>query len=74
VSHLNGQVLRDLLLDRRTELTELAIERRKPIAFPPAPVRDPLVRAAVRALQRADDEGRPAREPLLLRALNRLFG
>jgi glycine/D-amino acid oxidase-like deaminating enzyme len=74
VSHLNGQVLRDLLLDRRTDLTELAIVRRKPIAFPPAPVRDPLVRAAVRALQRCDDEGRPAREPFLLRALNRLFG
>jgi glycine/D-amino acid oxidase-like deaminating enzyme len=73
-SHLNGQVLRDLLLDRRTDLTALAIVRKKPIAFPPGVVRDPMVRASVRALQRCDDEGRPAREPLILSALNRLFG
>jgi glycine/D-amino acid oxidase-like deaminating enzyme len=73
-SHLNGQVLRDLLLDRRTELTELAIVKKKPIAFPPAALRDPLVRSSVSALQRCDDEGRPAREPFILRALNRLFG
>lgn len=73
-SHLNGQILRDLLLGRRTGLTGLALVTKKPIAFPPGPIRDPLVRASVRALQRCDDEGRPAREPFLLRALNRLFG
>ena len=74
VSHLNGQILRDLLLDRQSDLTELAIVRRKPITFPPGILRDPLVRSSVRALQRCDDEGRPAREPFLLRALNRLQG
>ena len=73
-THLNGQVLRDLLLGRRTDLTELAIVKKKPIAFPPGVLRDTMVRASVRALQRCDDEGRPAREPLILRALNRLFG
>jgi glycine/D-amino acid oxidase-like deaminating enzyme len=73
-SHLNGQVLRDLLLGRKTDLLALPLVSRKPIAFPPGIIRDPLVRASVRALQRCDDEGRPGREPFLLRTLNRLFG
>jgi glycine/D-amino acid oxidase-like deaminating enzyme len=73
-SHLNGQILRDLLLDRTTDLTELAIVKKKPIAFPRGVLRDALVRSSVGALQRCDDEGRPAREPFILRALNRLFG
>jgi glycine/D-amino acid oxidase-like deaminating enzyme len=73
-SHLNGQILRDLMLDRKSELTELALVKRKPIAFPPALIRDPLVRSSVRALQRCDDESKPAREPLILRALNRFSG
>jgi glycine/D-amino acid oxidase-like deaminating enzyme len=73
-SHLNGQILRDLLLDRKTELTDLPIVTRKPIAFPPGVLRDPLVRSSMRSLQRCDDEGRPASEPFILRALNRFFG
>lgn len=73
-SHLNGEVLRDLLLDRKSELTELAIVKKKPIGFPPGLIRDPMVRSSVRALQRCDDESKPAREPFILRALNRLSG
>jgi glycine/D-amino acid oxidase-like deaminating enzyme len=73
-SHLNGQVLRDLLLGRKTGLTDLAIVRRKPIPFPPRLVRDPLIRASMRGLQQCDDQSRPAREPFLLRVLNRLAG
>ena len=73
-SHLNGQVLRDLLLDRKSDLTGLALVKKKPIAFPPALIRDPLVRSSIRALQRCDDASKPAREPFILRALNRIAG
>jgi len=37
-------------------------------------LRDPFVRSSMRSLQRCDDEGRPASEPFILRALNRFFG
>jgi glycine/D-amino acid oxidase-like deaminating enzyme len=38
-THLNGQTLADLLLERKTDLTSIWFVERKPIAWPPEPLR-----------------------------------
>ncbi len=38
-THLNGQTLADLLLERQTDLTSIWFVDRKPIAWPPEPLR-----------------------------------
>jgi glycine/D-amino acid oxidase-like deaminating enzyme len=38
-THLNGQTLADLLLERKTELTSVWFVERRPIAWPPEPLR-----------------------------------
>ena len=38
-THLNGQTLADLLLERRTDLTSIWFVNRNPIAWPPEPLR-----------------------------------
>ncbi len=38
-THLNGQTLADLLLERQTDLTSIWFVNRKPIAWPPEPLR-----------------------------------
>lgn len=48
----------DLLDGARTERTELTMVRRKPVPFPPEPLRDPLVHMTRRALAREDETGR----------------
>ena len=60
----------DLLAGQRTERTELAMVRRKPVPFPPEPLRDPLVQVTRRALAREDATGERG---LWLRTLDR-FG
>jgi arylsulfatase len=48
----------DLLAGRTTERTELELVRRKPVAFPPEPLRYPLVQMTRAALAREDEAGR----------------
>jgi glycine/D-amino acid oxidase-like deaminating enzyme len=38
-THLNGQTLADLLLERQTDLTSIWFIERKPIPWPPEPLR-----------------------------------
>jgi glycine/D-amino acid oxidase-like deaminating enzyme len=38
-THLNGQTIADLLLERKTDLTSIWFVERKPIAWPPEPLR-----------------------------------
>ncbi|MDR7279200.1 NAD(P)/FAD-dependent oxidoreductase [Catenuloplanes atrovinosus] len=65
-----ARVSLDLLSGRRTELTELATVRRKPVPFPPEPARTLAITLTRRSLARADDhEGRP---DLWLRTVRRL--
>jgi glycine/D-amino acid oxidase-like deaminating enzyme len=59
-SHLSAKILRDMLLDRPSELTDLPMVTKRPVALPPAPLRWPFLHAAQRFLQRADDLGRDA--------------
>lgn len=68
-SHLAGRILAALALDRDSPLLDLLLVRRKPLPFPPEPLRHWSVAAVTRALRRADAGARPS---LLLRALERL--
>jgi glycine/D-amino acid oxidase-like deaminating enzyme len=38
-THMNGQVIRDLLLERQTELTEMFFVNRRTLPWPPEPLR-----------------------------------
>ncbi|MCS6907488.1 MAG: FAD-binding oxidoreductase [Anaerolineales bacterium] len=53
-SHLNAQTLRDLLLERRSELTECPFVRRRVIPWPPEPLRS-LIAFALRGYLQLED-------------------
>ncbi len=52
-----GKILAHLALERRSPLLELSMVRRKPIPFPPEPLRRLAVAAVTRALRRVDAGG-----------------
>lgn len=68
-SRFGAQTMLDLLQGRRSERTELAIVRRKPVPFPPEPLRYPLVQFTRSRLAQEDASGRRG---LWLRTLDRL--
>jgi glycine/D-amino acid oxidase-like deaminating enzyme len=74
ISHLAAHAIADLFAGEKTEWSTLAFVRRKPRGFGPRFLRDPMVRMMTRAQLRADDEQREARDPWVLRALNRIGG
>jgi glycine/D-amino acid oxidase-like deaminating enzyme len=67
-SRFGARVVLDLLSGERTELTELAMVRSKPVPFPPEPLAYLGVQATRWSLARAD--GRSGRRNLWLRALD----
>ena len=69
-SRFGARTALDLLAGRSTERTELELVRRKPVPFPPEPLRFPLVQFTRAALAREDLAGRRG---LWLRTLDR-FG
>ena len=70
-SALVGKIVRDLLLGRTSELTQLPIVTRPLTPLPPGPLRGPLLSASQLVLQRADDRsgGGDALSRLALRLL-----
>ncbi len=66
-THLAGQILADMALERPSALRDMALVRRKPLPYPPEPLRSLAVGAVTRALRRVDAGGRPG---LLLRCLD----
>lgn len=66
-THLAGQILAHMALERPCPLLDLALVRKKPFPYPPEPLRNLAVRAVTRALRRVDAGGRPG---LLLRCLD----
>jgi glycine/D-amino acid oxidase-like deaminating enzyme len=64
-----GKILAHLALGSQSPLLSLSMVRRKPLPFPPEPLRSLAVRAVTRRLQRVDRGERPG---LLLRALEAL--
>jgi glycine/D-amino acid oxidase-like deaminating enzyme len=53
-SHLNAQVLRDLLLERRSDLVDSPFVQRRTLPWPPEPLRSGIARAIRGALQLQD--------------------
>ncbi len=74
ITNVAAMCLRDMLLDRDTDKTRLPLVNLKPVNMGPHFIRDPLVRMQVRTLQKADDEGREAKEPVLLKLFEKLGG
>ncbi|WP_205862966.1 NAD(P)/FAD-dependent oxidoreductase [Planosporangium thailandense] len=70
-SRFGAQVALDLLAGRETERTRLQMVRRRPVPFPPEPLRFPVVELTRRALATADARG--GRRGPWLRLLDR-FG
>ncbi|MFU8874028.1 NAD(P)/FAD-dependent oxidoreductase [Micromonospora sp. SL4-19] len=70
-SRFGAQVALDLLAGRETERTRLQMVRRRPVPFPPEPLRYPVVEMTRRALAAAD--ARDGRRGPWLRLLDR-FG
>jgi len=69
-SRFGARVALDLVDGVSTERTELQMVRKKPMPFPPEPLRSLAIQTTRRAIARADVTGRPG---LLLRSLER-FG
>ena len=68
-TRFGANVMLDLLADRPTELTALKMVRRKPIPFPPEPVRAGVIELTRWSIARADRRG--GRRNVWLRALDR---
>ncbi len=65
-----GRILAHLTLEKESPLLDLSMVRKKPVPFPPEPLRRFAVAAVTRSLRRVDQGGRPN---VLLRVLDR-FG
>jgi glycine/D-amino acid oxidase-like deaminating enzyme len=69
-TRFGANVMLDLLGGRPTELTELAMVRRKPVPFPPEPIRSGVIHLTQWSVARADRND--GRRNLWLRTLDRL--
>ena len=69
-SRFGARVALDLLHESDTELTRLELVRKRPIPFPPEPLRYAVIQATRRALARADE--RAGKRGLWLRGLDRI--
>lgn len=56
-THLAARTVRDLLLNRKTELLDLPMAAKRPVPLPPGPLRPLFLNTAQHLLLRADDEG-----------------
>jgi glycine/D-amino acid oxidase-like deaminating enzyme len=72
ISNMVAMAVRDLILERDTDHTRLAVIGRRPIHLGPRLLRDAMVRATTAYQQRQDDVGRVRKPPLLFRLLQRL--
>jgi glycine/D-amino acid oxidase-like deaminating enzyme len=58
-TRIAGRVLAHLAVDRPSDLLDLAMVRRKPVPFPPEPLRSWVVARVTRALRQVDEGRRP---------------
>lgn len=56
-SHLAAKIVRDLMLNRQTDLLDLPLVTKRPLPLPPGPLRWPVMELGQRILQRSDDVG-----------------
>jgi len=73
-TYVGGEILRDLVLDRKTERTNLCFVKKQAIAFPPEPLRYLAVTASLRHLDRQDRSDTVVKPPFLMRLVQRLEG
>ena len=73
-SHLGGQILRDLVLGRRSELVDLCFVRTAALPFPPEPLRWAGLTLARQLLLRQDRQARPKEDPWVVRLIMRFNG
>jgi glycine/D-amino acid oxidase-like deaminating enzyme len=69
-TRFGANVMLDLLTGTRTELTSLKMVRRRPVPFPPEPVRSAAIGLTRWSIARADDHG--GRRNLWLKTLDKL--
>jgi glycine/D-amino acid oxidase-like deaminating enzyme len=74
ISKLAAHAVADMFSGRESEWTDLCFVGRRPQNLGPHFIRDPLVRMTLKAMIRADDEGRDLKEPFVLRVLNKITG
>jgi glycine/D-amino acid oxidase-like deaminating enzyme len=67
ITNLAAMATRDLLLDRDTAYTRLAIVGKKPVDLGPRLIRDPMVRASTQHQLRQDDAAQVIKPPFLAR-------
>jgi glycine/D-amino acid oxidase-like deaminating enzyme len=72
ITNMVAMAMRDLILERDTDHTRLALIGRKPINLGPRLIRDALVRASTAYSLRQDDSGGSTKQPFVLRLLQRL--
>jgi glycine/D-amino acid oxidase-like deaminating enzyme len=73
-TYVGGEILRDLVLDRKTERTNLCLVKKEAIAFPPEPLRYVAVTASLRYLDRQDRSDTAVEPPFLMRLVQRFEG
>ena len=56
-SQLAAKIVRDLMLDRKTELLELPMLSLRPTPLPPEPLKGMMIGLGQRVLMKADDTG-----------------
>jgi glycine/D-amino acid oxidase-like deaminating enzyme len=74
ITCLLGISVRDLLLEKKSELTQLALIGKRPPSLGPRLIRDPIVGAQSDYQLRQDDAGRPIKASLLVRLSEKIFG
>ena len=73
ITHVAARAIVDLFADRKSEWTDLwFVGRPPPDSGPPGRLRNAIAQMSLRAVIRADDEGREVRTPLPIRLLTRL--
>jgi len=73
-TYVGGEILRDLVLDRKTERTNLCFVKKQAVAFPPEPLRYLAVTASLRHLDRQDQSDTVVKPPFLMRLVQKLEG
>jgi len=73
-TYVGGEILRDLVLDKKTERTNLCFVKKEAIAFPPEPLRYLAVTTSLRYLDRQDRSDEVVKPPLLMRLVQRFEG
>jgi glycine/D-amino acid oxidase-like deaminating enzyme len=74
ITCLLAMAVRDLIMERDSDLTRLALVGKKPPSLGPRLVRDPIIKAVSDYQLRQDDAGEPIKPSLLVRLAERFFG